>query len=68
VTVDQVVAVLRANVALAQRVIAEAVPRIAAHGGPAPHHAALQGALLTPAEAISEERKQALAPLIGDCL
>jgi 5'-methylthioadenosine phosphorylase len=68
VTVDQVVAVLRANVALAQRVIAEAVPLIAAHPGPAPHHAALKGALLTPAEAISEERKQALAPLIGDIL
>jgi len=68
VTVDQVIAVLRANVALAQRIIAEAAPLIAAHPGPAPHHNALQGALLTPADAISEERKQALAPLIGDCL
>lgn len=68
VTVEQVVAVLRANVALAQQIIAEAVPRIAAHPGPAPHHKALVGALLTPAEAISEERKRSLAPLIGDCL
>jgi len=68
VTVEQVVAVLRANVALAQQIIAEAAPLIAGHSGPAPHHAALKGALLTPAEAISEERKQALAPLIGDCL
>lgn len=65
VTVDQVIAVLKANVSLAKRIISEAVPRIAAHPGPAPHHAALQGALLTPAEAISEERKTALAPLIG---
>ena len=68
VTVAQVVAVIRANVALAQRIIAHAIPKIAAHDGPAPHHNALQGALLTPAEAISEERKRALAPLIGDCL
>jgi 5'-methylthioadenosine phosphorylase len=68
VTVDQVIAVLRANVALAQQVIANAVPLIAAHKGPAPHHNALVGALLTPKEAISEERKQALAPLIGHVL
>ena len=68
VTVEQVVAVLRANVNLAQRIIAEAVPLIAAHDGPAPHHEALKGALLTPAEAIDPERKAALEPLIGHVL
>ncbi|MAY81521.1 MAG: S-methyl-5'-thioadenosine phosphorylase [Deltaproteobacteria bacterium] len=68
VTVDQVIAVLRANVALAQKVIANAVPLLQAHKGPAPHHNALVGALLTPEEAISEERKQALAPLLGHVL
>jgi 5'-methylthioadenosine phosphorylase len=68
VTVDQVIAVLRANVALAQKVISNAVPLLMAHEGPAPHHNALVGALLTPEEAISEERKQALAPLLGHVL
>jgi 5'-methylthioadenosine phosphorylase len=68
VTVDQVVAVIKANVALAQRIIAAAVPLIAAHDGPAPHHNALQGAILTPAAAISPERRAALAPLIGHVL
>lgn len=68
VTVDQVIATLKANVSMAQKIIQMAVPRIAAHEGPAPHHNALAGALLTPPEAISEERKLALAPLIGDLL
>ena len=65
VTVDQVVAVLRANVDLAKTIIAEAVPLIAAHDGPSPHHEALKGALLTPADAIDPDRRRALAPLIG---
>ena len=65
VTVEQVVAVLNANVSLAKRIVAEAVPLIAAHDGPAPHHEALKGALLTPADAIDPERKAALKPLIG---
>ena len=68
VTVEQVVAVLNANVSLAKRIVAEAVPLIAAHDGPAPHHEALKGALLTPAEAIDPERKAALEPLIGHVL
>jgi 5'-methylthioadenosine phosphorylase len=65
VTVDQVVAVLHANVNLAKRIVASAVPLIAAHDGPAPHHGALKGALLTPKEAIAPDRLTALAPLIG---
>jgi 5'-methylthioadenosine phosphorylase len=65
VTVDQVVAVLRANVSLAKRIISSAVPLIAAHDGPAPHHNALKGALLTPKEAIAPDRLTALAPLLG---
>ena len=68
VTVDQVVAVLRANVNLAKKIIAEAIPLIAAHGSPHPHHEALKGALLTPAEAIDPDRRRALAPLIGHVL
>ncbi len=65
VTVDQVIAVLNANVSLAQRIVANAVPLIAAHDGPAPHHEALKGALLTPREAIDPDRARALKPLIG---
>ena len=65
VTVEQVVAVLRANVSLAKRIVATAVPLIAAHDGPAPHHEALKGALLTPEDAIDPDRRAALAPLIG---
>lgn len=65
VTVDQVIAVLKANVNLAKRIVAAAVPLIAAHDGPAPHHNALKGALLTPKEAIAPDRLTALAPLIG---
>ena len=65
VTVDQVIAVLNANVNLAQRIVASAVPLIAAHDGPAPHHEALKGALLTPKDAIDPDRARALQPLIG---
>jgi len=65
VTVDQVIAVLQANVNLAKRIVASAVPLIAAHDGPAPHHSALKGALLTPKDAIAPDRLTALAPLIG---
>ena len=65
VTVDQVIAVLQANVNLAKRIVAAAVPLIAAHDGPAPHHEALKGALLTPKDAIDPDRRAALAPLIG---
>jgi 5'-methylthioadenosine phosphorylase len=65
VTVDQVIAVLNANVNLAKQIVANAVPLIAAHDGPAPHHEALKGALLTPKDAIDPDRARALAPLIG---
>ena len=68
VTVEQVVAVIRTNVNLAKKIIAQAVPIIAAHDGPPPHHDALKGALLTPAEAIDPDRRRALAPLIGHVL
>jgi 5'-methylthioadenosine phosphorylase len=66
VTVDQVIAVLNANVNLAKQIVAGAVPLIAAHDGPAPHHEALKGALLTPKEAIDPDRAKALEPLIGN--
>ena len=65
VTVDQVVAVLLANVELSKRIIREAVPLIAAHEGPAPQSQALKNAILTAPSAISEEAKQRLHLLVG---
>ncbi len=68
VTVDQVIAVLRANVALAQRIIREAVPLVAAHEGPAPQAGALANAVLTSPDAIPADRRALLAPIIGKVL
>lgn len=65
VTVDQIVAVLQANVRLAQRIIRAAVPRIAAHEGPAPQSDALATAILTAKERIPADRLEALAPILG---
>ncbi len=68
VTVDQVVAVLRANVALARQIIAATVPRIAAHPGPAPMSGALANALLTHPDALDPERVEILRPILGKYL
>lgn len=65
VTVDQVVAVLRANVARAQRAIALAVPRIAAHDGPAPQSEAARNAIMTAPDRIPADRREALAVIAG---
>jgi 5'-methylthioadenosine phosphorylase len=65
VTVEQVIAVVMANVTLAKNIIANAVPRIAAHEGPAPASDAVKGAIMTAPDAIPESQKLALAPLIG---
>jgi 5'-methylthioadenosine phosphorylase len=65
VTVDQVVAVLLKNASVARAVVAAAVPRILAHGGPAPQSRALASTILTQPDAVSIETRRALAPLIG---
>ena len=65
VTVEQVVKVVRANVALAQQIIREAAPAIAAFEGPAPHSSALAGAIMTDPAAIPASVKQALGPLLS---
>ncbi|MFT4977084.1 MAG: 5'-methylthioadenosine phosphorylase [Myxococcota bacterium] len=64
VTVDQVIAVLMANVALAKQIVRNAIPLIAGHGGPAPMSDALNHAIITSKDAIPAERIEALAPLI----
>jgi 5'-methylthioadenosine phosphorylase len=68
VTVEQVVAVLHANVALAKRIIAGAVPRIARHAGPAPAAGAMRNAIMTAPNLIPDDRRAALQLLIGQYL
>ncbi len=65
VTVEAVVAVVRANVALSQRIIKAAVPRIAAFDGPAPQSSALSGAIMTDPDIIPLPTRKALRPLIS---
>lgn len=68
VTVDQVIAVLSANVELSKRIIRAAVPHIAGHAGPAPMSNALATAIITSRDAISAEAKQRLGLLVGKYL
>ena len=65
VTVDQVIAVLQANVEKSKRVIADLVPRIVSFGGPPPQHRALATALLTPLSAIDEAARARLGPILS---
>lgn len=68
VTVEQVVAVLMANVERAKRVLVDLVPRIAAHGGPPPMHDALRDAIFTPTEAIGADVRARLGPILAPYL
>ncbi len=68
VTVDQVVAVLMKNASLAREVVAAAVPRILAHGGPAPMSNALANAVLTQPGCVPESARRRLAPILGKYL
>jgi len=64
VTIDMIIGYLTANVKMAQEVIAKVVERLDVnHRDPA--HSALKSAILTHAEAIPENVKRDLAPLIG---
>jgi 5'-methylthioadenosine phosphorylase len=65
VTVDQVVAVLKANVALAKQIIRQTVPRVVAWEGPPPARGALAAAVLTQPEAIPANRRYILNVLTG---
>lgn len=65
VTVDQVVAVINANVELSKRIIRAAAPLVAAHPGPAPHSNAVANAILSNPAVIPQSAKDALAPIIG---
>jgi 5'-methylthioadenosine phosphorylase len=65
VTVEQVVRIMAANSALARRIIRETIPRVVEYGAPPPMADAMANSILTAPDAIPEERRRALAPLIG---
>jgi len=67
VTVDQVIAVLKANVDLARRVLARAIPTVAA-AGDSPARGAVEHAIMTRPDLIPEDRKAALAQIVGQYL
>jgi 5'-methylthioadenosine phosphorylase len=66
VTVDQVIAVLQANVATARSVITAAAPAIAAFDGAAPMAGAAENAIMTAPDRIADARREALAVLLGE--
>ncbi len=68
VTVDQVVAVLMANVETARRVLAAAIPRVVAHEGRAPMADALQNAIMTAPEHVDPETRARVDLLVGPYL
>ncbi|HKS21427.1 MAG TPA: S-methyl-5'-thioadenosine phosphorylase [Thermoanaerobaculia bacterium] len=65
VSVEQVLGYLRANAAMAQRVLRDAIPRVAARTRDCACATALQFAMITDPAHVPPERKEALAPLIG---
>ena len=68
VTVEQIIAVLRANVELSKAIIRGAIPLVAAHPGPAPHASALKNAIVTAPSAIPRQRIETLGPLVSKYL
>lgn len=68
VTVDQVIGVLVANVGKARQALAHLTTALAAHQGPAPAHAAMRTALMTPREAISPEARARLGAVLERAL
>lgn len=65
VNVAQIIETLMANVSLAQKIVARALPQIASHRGPNPHHDALANAIITQPDAMNAQTRDALWPLIG---
>ena len=65
VTVEAVIETMNKNVLTAKQIIRHAVPLIAAHDGPAPHSNALAGSIISSKEVVTQERIDALAPIVG---
>jgi len=68
VTVEQVVAVMKANVSMAKAVIGAAVPEIAARSGAHPWSHVLRDAILSDLKAVPAQRLIELEALLGDVL
>ena len=68
VTVDEVIATMMANVGVAKDIIRRTVPRIVAHGGPAPAHGCMRNACMTAPEAIPAATLEKVSLLVGDYL
>lgn len=66
VDIDTVISTLLANVDMARRVVAAAVPRIAAHVGPNPYHDIARTSLITSPEARDPEAMTRLAAILGE--
>ena len=64
-TVDQVIAVVKANVALAQKIVKKTIPKIVGHAGPSPHANALQNSFISDRSKITPEQRTALAPILS---
>ena len=65
VTVEQVIATVKANVALAQNIIRYAVPKITELVGPHPQKGLLASAFITDKSKVPAERIEALKPIVG---
>jgi len=66
VTVEQVIAVLQANVAMARQVISASVPALVEFGSPSPMADAAAHAVMTSPDRIPEGKKATLALLLGE--
>ena len=64
VSVESIVRILQQNVAMAQHIIAEALPHVPVERG-SPYRGSLQGAIITDPAAIPAQIRENLAPLIG---
>jgi len=65
VSVEQILAVLKANAAMAQRIMRMSIPRLAARKRDCPCATALQYAIVTDPARIPAKVKEDLAPIIG---
>lgn len=67
VSVDQVIAVLKANVSMAKKVIATAVPQVA-QAGDSPARGAMEHGIMTSRDLIPADKRAALALIAGQYL
>src|SRR5438046_4645684 len=68
VSVEQVLGYLRANAAMAQRVLRDTIPRVAARTRDCACATALRFAMITDPTHVPAKRREELAPLIGKYL